>query len=193
LKEPTYPLVDVNLKGVLNTIKLAHYSFKRDGVRGSIVITSSATAYAPEWSLPVYSGLKLALIGLVRSLRHKLVLENISINAVVPACTETPLVGPQFLKPIKDAGLPISSARHVGAALVFSTIAEESRRVELYAEEPIENLQKSRSWNGRVILTLGDTYTELEEKLGDMRPQWFGEKNAVLTRKQQAATDYREL
>lgn len=193
LREPEYPLIDVNLKGVLNVIKLAHHSFKRDTTPGSIVITSSATAYSPEQSLPVYSALKLALVGLVRSLRHNLYLDNITVNAVVPASTETRLIAPKFIEPIKQMGLPVSSARHVGAALVYSAVARETRKVEVYGKEPIENIKKEGRWNGRVILTLGETYTELEEKLADLRPQWFGEQNLMLQNKQQAVTDFRQF
>jgi len=63
LKEPTgsWTLVDVNLKGVISFTKLAMSYMKRQGTGGSIVITSSATAYAPEHSLPVYSACKLGV------------------------------------------------------------------------------------------------------------------------------------
>lgn len=193
LVEPAYPLIDVNLKGVLNVIKLGHHSFKRDGTPGSIVITSSSTAYSPEQSLPVYSALKLALIGLIRSLRHNLAQDDITINAVVPACTETKLVGDEFLAPIKQMGLPVSSARHVAAALVYSAVATQTRKVDVYGKEPLENLHRGGRWNGRVIFTLGDSYTELEEKLADLRPQWFGQENLQLQHRQQAVTDSRDF
>lgn len=193
LKEPGYPLIDINLKGVLNIVKLAHHVFLRDATAGSIVITSSATAYSPEISLPVYSALKLAIVGLVRSLRHTLVQDNITINAVVPAATETRLIALEFLVPIKQMGMPLSSARHVGAALVYSAVARETRRVDVYGKEPAENLNKEGRWNGRVILTLGNTYTELEEKLADLRPEWFGEENNRLTNRQQMITDHRQF
>ena len=192
LKEPTYPLFEVNLRGVLNTIKLAHHSMKRFGLRGSIVITSSATAYAPEQSLPVYSAVKLALIGLVRSLRNNLNQDNIAINAVVPAATETALIAREFVEPIKAAGLPMSSATHVGLALVYSAVAKEKRKVEVYGKDAEESLMKEGTWNGRVILTLGDTYTELEEPIADLRGQWFGGDNLELTKRQQVMTDFRK-
>ncbi len=191
LLEPSYPLFGVNLRAVLNTIKLAHHSMKKYNIAGSIVITSSATAYAPEQSLPVYSAIKLALIGLVRSLRNNLTQGSISINAVVPAATETRLIAPEFLGPIKQFRLPLSSARHVGLALVYSAIAKENRKVEVYGKEENEQLNKVGRWNGRVILALGDTWTELEEPLADLKPQWFGEVNTALTKKQQAMTDFR--
>lgn len=61
LIEPRYGVIDVNLRGVLNFVKLSLSRFRQQGTGGSIVITASATAYAPEHSLPVYSATKLAV------------------------------------------------------------------------------------------------------------------------------------
>lgn len=61
LLEPTYNVIDTNYRGTLNFIKLALHSMKKNGIEGSIVITSSATAYSAEQSLPVYSGTKAAV------------------------------------------------------------------------------------------------------------------------------------
>lgn len=60
LLEPRYDVVEVNYRSVLNFVKLSVRSMREAG-GGSIVITSSATAYAPEHSLPVYSSTKLAV------------------------------------------------------------------------------------------------------------------------------------
>ena len=61
LLEPTYGVLGVNLRGVFNFTKLALSNFRKRKYPGSIVITSSATAYSPEHSLPVYSASKLAV------------------------------------------------------------------------------------------------------------------------------------
>lgn len=65
LAEPRYAVIDVNLRAVLNFIKLSVGAFRRQQQQGkgggAIVLTSSATAYAPELSLPVYSAVKLAV------------------------------------------------------------------------------------------------------------------------------------
>lgn len=59
LEEPFYAVPDVNYRAVLNFFKLSLSAFRKQGLAGgSIVITSSATAYAPEQSLPVYSATK---------------------------------------------------------------------------------------------------------------------------------------
>ncbi|KAL4972596.1 short chain dehydrogenase reductase [Aspergillus desertorum] len=155
-----------------------------------VVITSSATAYAPEQSLPVYSASKLALIGLVRALRYAIRTEGITINAVAPAATMTALLPGHLTQPIIAAGLPVSSAEFVGLAVVFSAVATQQRLVEPYGKDTDDKNGLSR-WNGRTILTLGDRYTELEEPIATLRPEWFGRENTRLTRLQQTATDFR--
>jgi NAD(P)-dependent dehydrogenase (short-subunit alcohol dehydrogenase family) len=77
LAEPAYGVIDVNFKATVNVIKLALRAFRMQwgtgrmdsdggggGGGGSLVLTSSATAYAPEASLPVYSASKLAVSAL---------------------------------------------------------------------------------------------------------------------------------
>ncbi|KAA8647690.1 uncharacterized protein ATNIH1004_006384 [Aspergillus tanneri] len=173
--EPSYGVLDVNLRAVLNFTKLALSHFRRRKYEGSIVITSSATAYAPEQSLPVYSASKLA---------------SITINAVAPAATITALLPSHLAQPIIAAGLPVSSAEFVGLAVVYSAVATQQRLVEPYGKDKDEKTGPSR-WNGRTILTLGDRYTELEEPVASLRPEWFGKENTRLTRLQQTATDFR--
>ncbi|KAL4767278.1 short chain dehydrogenase reductase [Aspergillus nidulans var. acristatus] len=190
LLEPTYRVLDVNLRAVLNFTKLALSHFRRRKCEGSIVITSSATAYAPEQSLPVYSASKLALIGLVRALRSAIRTEGITINAVAPAATITALLPSHLAQPIIAAGLPVSSAEFVGLAVVYSAVATQQRLVEPYGKDTDDENGPSR-WNGRTILTLGDRYTELEEPIASLRPEWFGKENTRLTRLQQTATDFR--
>jgi short-subunit dehydrogenase len=61
LQEPEYSMIDINLKSVLNFVKLAWSSMRRYKVQGSIVITASSTALVPEQSAPVYSSSKVAV------------------------------------------------------------------------------------------------------------------------------------
>ncbi|KAI2601924.1 NAD(P)-binding protein [Hypoxylon sp. NC1633] len=197
-REPNYAsLVDVNFVGVLHTLTLARRSMRAHGVReGSFVITISAVAYAPEQSLPVFAASKFALVGLVRSLRSTMLSQDgITINGVAPAATITNLLPPHLAAPIVAMGLPISNALFVGRALVYAATARQDRMVEVYGKESNGSLWPRggpERWNGRVILTLGDTYTELEGSISDLRPYWFGQENLRLTRAQQAATDFRE-
>lgn len=62
LEEPLYAVLDVNYRAVLNFVKLSLSAFRKQGRGGgSVVITSSATAYASEQALPVYSATKMAV------------------------------------------------------------------------------------------------------------------------------------
>ena len=66
LQQPTYDVLGVNFTAVVNLVKLAWSSMRRNKIQGSIVITTSATAYAPEQSLPVFAGTKLAVSSMMR-------------------------------------------------------------------------------------------------------------------------------
>ena len=134
------------------------------------------------------------LIGLVRSLRSTLPLSNISINAVAPAATMTKLLPANLAAPLMAAGLPVSTAHFVGLAVVYSAVASQKERVEDYGKDGASSSGTDAGtgrWNGRTILTLGDEYTELEEGISRLKTEWFGKRNAELTRMQQAATDFR--
>lgn len=58
LQEPNFRVLDVNFRGVVMFVKLAVSYMRRQKSGGSVVITASATAYAPEQNLPVYSATK---------------------------------------------------------------------------------------------------------------------------------------
>ncbi|KAJ5408658.1 short chain dehydrogenase/reductase family oxidoreductase [Penicillium cosmopolitanum] len=192
IEEPEYAVVEVNYRSVLNFIKLSLSAFRRAGNRnGSLVLTTSATAYSPEHSLPVYSATKLALVGLVRALRSSLLHQyGATINAVAPAATITSLLPANLAAPILAAGAPVSMAQHVAVAVVYSATASQEHSVESYGNDGPEQLGPGR-WNGRVILTLGDKWTELEEPLAERRAGWFGAWNTEMTALQQKLTDMR--
>lgn len=159
----------------------------------SIVLQSWRYASSGEKNCSTTNRKCTQLVGLVRSLRSTITQDNITINGVAPAATITKLLPGNLAAPIMAAGLPVSSAHFVALALVWSAVGTETRKVEVYGREDDANLVKAGRWNGRVILTLGDTYTELEEPIANLRPEWFGKENLRLTRMQQAATDARSL
>ncbi|KAL1853554.1 hypothetical protein Daus18300_011758 [Diaporthe australafricana] len=192
LLEPTYNVIDTNFRGTLNFVKLALNSMKKNDIKGSIVITSSATAYSAEQSLPVYSGTKAALINYMRAIRSALRGSDITINAVAPAATITGLLPADLAAPIMAAGLPVSTAHFVGLAVAYSAVASEPQKLEAYGKDADDWKQAPGRWNGRTILTLGQRYTELEGPISDLRQNWFGDDNLRETKLQQAATDFRD-
>ncbi|KAI1499288.1 NAD(P)-binding protein [Biscogniauxia marginata] len=191
LVQPTWGVLDVNYRAVLDFVKLAWSNMRRHHTEGSIVITASTSSYMTEQALPVYSSGKAALIGLVRALRSKIIKDNITINAVAPSGTLTPSMAPELYEPMIRQGVVMSTPDVVGLALVYSATARENRMVDLYGKDKQSDLWTEGRWNGRCILTLGDTYTEIEEPTADLKPFWFGRDNVRLTRLQQAATDFR--
>jgi hypothetical protein len=74
---------------------------------------------------------------------------------------------------------------------VYSAVARQKNQVEAYGRDDAEKVKSEGRWNGRVILTLGDTWTEIEEPVAALRPKWFGEWNAEKTAFQQSLTDSR--
>ncbi|KAI0163983.1 short chain dehydrogenase reductase [Xylariaceae sp. FL1272] len=191
LAEPRYNELDVNFIAVVNLVKLAWSSMRKSAIQGSIVITSSATAYAPEESLPVFAGAKLGTIGVIRALRSVVCRDGITINGVAPAATRTKLLPDDLAAPIIAQGLPVSSPEFVARALVYSATACQKRRVETYGKEAEAELwTKGERWNGRVIVTLGNAYVEVEESIADLKPFWLGHDILRLTKMQQAATDF---
>lgn len=114
-----------------------------------------------------------------------------TINTVAPAATITKLLPADLAKPVLEAGAPISNAHHVGLAVVHSAVGTQSRQVEGYGKDSEERINSTGRWNGRGIFTLGDKWTELEEPLGSLRPQWFGQYNTEMTAFQQKLTDFR--
>ena len=137
--------------------------------------------------------LALQLINYMRAMRSLIRDSNITINAVVPAATITKLLPMDLAGPILAAGLPVSTAEFVALAVAYSAVAQESRKVQGYGKDGCEWIQRPGRWNGRTILTLGDSFTELEEDLSECRGVWFGHKNLEKTKMQQAATDFRDV
>jgi hypothetical protein len=64
-------------------------------------------------------------------------------------------------------------------------------QVEGYGKDSRAKVESEGRWNGRVILTLGNRWTEIEEPLARARAEWMGKWNADMTALQQAATDMR--
>ncbi|KAI0191319.1 NAD(P)-binding protein [Astrocystis sublimbata] len=189
LLQPSWGVLGVNYRAVLDFVKLAWSNMRARG--GSIVVTASVSSYMTEQALPVYSSTKAAVVALVRALRTLTIKDNVTINAVAPCGTDTPSMVPEFLNSMHDLGLPVSSPHTVGLALAYSATAHEERIVGLYGKDRQEDLLTKGRWNGRCILTLGDTFTEVEESISDLRPFWFGRDNDREIQKQQAATDFR--
>ncbi|KAK5321079.1 hypothetical protein LTR93_006321 [Exophiala xenobiotica] len=89
LIEPTFPVIDVNLKGALYATKLAlHYFRKQKDGCGSLMFTGSIASYIDSPPLWTYGATKTGILGLMRALRHQAEVEKIwTVNMAAPWMT----------------------------------------------------------------------------------------------------------
>ncbi|POS75895.1 hypothetical protein DHEL01_v205708 [Diaporthe helianthi] len=92
-KEPNLKIMDVDLSGVIYTVKLAiHYMNKNPSTgpsRGSIICTASNAGLYPFPVSPLYAAAKAGVIALVRSTAPILERHKIQINGLAPAVLVT--------------------------------------------------------------------------------------------------------
>ncbi|RFU35553.1 hypothetical protein B7463_g754, partial [Scytalidium lignicola] len=93
LKEPTYELLDVSLKGVINTASLAVHFMKQQPEGGSVVLMGSSTGLQPLRA-PDYSTAKHGVLGFGRGYARLVKSAGlpIRINTLMPSWTTTSLL-----------------------------------------------------------------------------------------------------
>jgi NAD(P)-dependent dehydrogenase (short-subunit alcohol dehydrogenase family) len=101
---------------------------------GAIAATASLAglvAFAPD---PVYSLTKHAVVGFCRSVAPQLAARKITINAICPGITDTPLVGPEGRSRLTAAGFPLIPPSDIAAAVLLAVTG--TRTGEAYACQP---------------------------------------------------------
>ncbi|KAK8055218.1 hypothetical protein PG993_000445 [Apiospora rasikravindrae] len=93
--EPDYKVVDVNLRGCINTVYLARHYMAQSPDRSSraIAVTASEAAIWPTYCLPLYTASKHGALGFVRSIAdwyHKS--DGIRVNTICPSSVKTALL-----------------------------------------------------------------------------------------------------
>ncbi|KAF2732194.1 NAD(P)-binding protein [Polyplosphaeria fusca] len=92
LLPPILTTININLIGVLYTVKLAVYHIKQSPTGGSIVMTGSGSSFA-RFSPTDYTTSKHGVYGILRSMYENLHPKlPIRINAVAPSWTDTSIV-----------------------------------------------------------------------------------------------------
>jgi NAD(P)-dependent dehydrogenase (short-subunit alcohol dehydrogenase family) len=109
-------LMGVNLDGVVYGVHAALPALRRAG-GGAIVATASLSGLTPFPGDALYAASKHAVVGLVRSLAEPLAADGITIAALCPGFTDTPLVAP-LAGAFREAGFPLLDADAVAAAAV---------------------------------------------------------------------------
>lgn len=93
---------------------------------GAVVATASLAgliAFSPD---PIYTLTKHAVVGLVRALAPQLQAKGITVNAVCPGITDTPLVGDQAKATLADAGFPVIPPTQIAEAVLMCVTGSET-------------------------------------------------------------------
>jgi len=85
-------MIDTNLTGVWNTVRVAVPHMLAGGRGGAIVITSSAAGLRPLHNIGHYVAAKHGLVGLMRALALELGPHEIRVNSLHPGTVETAMV-----------------------------------------------------------------------------------------------------
>ncbi|RYP06130.1 hypothetical protein DL764_003352 [Monosporascus ibericus] len=119
LKEPTHELLDVSLKGVMNTVTLAIYYMRQQPGGGSIVINGSTTGMQRLRAVD-YATAKHAVLGFGRGLipvinEAKL---PIRLNTLAPTWTESQVL-PNMKGMMEAIGVELQPASAVARAAAY--------------------------------------------------------------------------
>jgi NAD(P)-dependent dehydrogenase (short-subunit alcohol dehydrogenase family) len=114
-------IMGINVDGVVFGARaLVPLIARRGG--GAVVATASLAGimgFAPD---PIYTLTKHAVVGLVRSLAPQLERDGITINAICPGLTDTPLVGGGMRAKIEEHGFPLMPPEQIAAAVVDAVL-----------------------------------------------------------------------
>jgi len=111
-------VLGVNLAGVTYGVRYCLGLLARQG--GSIVVTASIAGLRPSLADPVYSMTKHGVIGLMRGLAPQLAERSISINAVCPSVTDTPMVrsNEEVVQEFESQSLPMLEPTDIAHAVI---------------------------------------------------------------------------
>jgi NAD(P)-dependent dehydrogenase (short-subunit alcohol dehydrogenase family) len=124
--EQYFRILNINVNGVVFGVREAIRAMTPGG--GSILATASLAGLIAYGGDPIYALTKHAVVGLVRGLGATLPERGITINAICPGITETPLVGPDAVEFLKAANFPLIPPEWIAEACVRAITDGDSGR-----------------------------------------------------------------
>lgn len=168
LLPPNLSCLDVNLTGVIYTVKLAIHYIRQHTEGGSIVMTGSGSSFT-RFSPTDYTTSKHGVYGLLRSLYCNLHPKlPIRINSVAPSWTATNIIPQELLDVLGEA----TQTPDVVARSVTLLMADKQRHGQMiYSDRGIFTDIESgeNGLDGLSKKMLGPGYTEVEDGLKKMR------------------------
>ena len=130
-KEPIehYQVIDVNVKGTMNTLTLAMHHMKQQHPstgsksRGSVVLIASTSGYFGGTGVMAYVASKHGVVGLLRASQKTAMKIKVRVNAVAPYFTPTHMTG-KFSEQWLSQGLPANTPLDVATAVVKTALDE---------------------------------------------------------------------
>ncbi|PKS06159.1 hypothetical protein jhhlp_007476 [Lomentospora prolificans] len=156
-------VLDVNLKGTFNTLRLGLYYLSKNplsscGFRGSVTLVAS----------------KHGVIGLLRSSQLKASSLQVRVNAIAPCYTPTHMTS-GFGNSISEAGIEINTLENVSVAIAHASLDEERQGTcclvaGKYLRE-LENTRKSvmGDWLGQDLTDMLGQFGQFLENTGGYR------------------------
>ncbi|CAN9259819.1 unnamed protein product [Alternaria alternata] len=151
-------IIDVNLKGTMNTLRMAMHSMKSnpldlDGARGSIVLIASTSGYFGGTGVVSYVSSKHGVIGLARASQTVAQQLSIRVNVVAPFFTPTHITS-GYSEKWKDYGLPANTTADVANAIVTTSMHPERQ--------------------GHSMMVAGNLVREIEAARTSATKDWLG-------------------
>jgi NAD(P)-dependent dehydrogenase (short-subunit alcohol dehydrogenase family) len=108
---------------------------------GAVIATASLAGISDYGGDPIYSVTKHAVVGLVRSSSEQLKERGVTINAVCPGFTETPMIG-DYVEGFRAANFPLLTPDEVATAVLGVALSEHTGQV--FVVQPGRTLEPYR-------------------------------------------------
>ncbi|KAF9884799.1 hypothetical protein FE257_001215 [Aspergillus nanangensis] len=157
LRESTegFRVIDINLKGTLNTLRLAMHHMKSNSVpSGSIILMASTSGYFGGTGVTAYVASKHGVIGLLRACQPTAQDLGIRVNAIAPFFTPTRITA-GFAEKWHNAGLEANTPPRVA--------------------EAIAQVALDGTMHGACVLVAGKYLREMESTRARLLPAWLGD------------------